>query len=70
MTFHLNDFRTFEPVPLLEDEVVVEIAKRHSKQAAQIVMKYWIQQNIAVIPKSVTPERIRSNLDVSVEQSI
>lgn len=29
-------------------------------------MKYWIQQNVAVIPKSVTAERIRSNFDVSV----
>lgn len=29
-------------------------------------MRYWIQQNIAVIPKSISPERIRSNIDVSV----
>jgi len=50
----------------LEDSFVVEIAKRHSKGAAQVLMKYWIQQNIAVIPKSVNPERIRSNFDVSV----
>lgn len=28
-------------------------------------MKYWIQQNVAVIPKSITPERVRSNIDVS-----
>ncbi|KAJ6640608.1 1,5-anhydro-D-fructose reductase [Pseudolycoriella hygida] len=55
---------TFEPIPLLEDEIIVEIAKRHSKSTAQVLMKYWIQQNIAVIPKSVTPERVRSNIDL------
>lgn len=59
-------FRIFTPIPLLEDAVVVEIANKYSKGTAQILMKYWIQQNIAVIPKSVTPERVRSNIDVSV----
>lgn len=58
--------RTFEPIPLMEDAVVVEIAERHSKTPAQILMKFWIQQNVAVIPKSVNPERIRSNFDVGV----
>lgn len=58
--------RSFTPIPLLEDPVVVEIAKRHSKGPAHVLMKYWIQQNIAVIPKSVNPERVRSNFDVSV----
>jgi len=54
----------FTPIPLLEDDVVVEIAKRHSKSTSQILMKYWIQQNVAVIPKSVNPARIRSNIDL------
>lgn len=62
--------RDFEPIPLLEDDVVVEIAKRHSKAPAQVLMKYWIQQGIAVIPKSVTPERVRSNFDVSSKISV
>lgn len=44
---------------------MAEIASRHSKGIAQILMRYWIQQNVAVIPKSVTPERVRSNFDVS-----
>lgn len=61
--------RSFTPIPLLEDAVVVEIAKRHSKEAAHVLMKYWIQQNVAVIPKSVNPERVRSNFNVSVPNS-
>ncbi|XP_037035048.1 aldose reductase-related protein 2-like [Bradysia coprophila] len=56
--------QAFEPIPLLEDDVVVEIANRHSKSTSQILMKYWIQQNVAVIPKSINPARVRSNFDL------
>lgn len=49
---------------LMENPAVVEIAKKHKKTAAQVLLRHMIQQEIAVIPKSTTPERIRQNIDV------
>lgn len=37
------------------------IANRHNKSAAQIVLRWQIQTGWVVIPKSVTPERIKEN---------
>ncbi|CAK8681159.1 unnamed protein product [Clavelina lepadiformis] len=50
-----------EPI-LLEDPKLVAIAERLNKTVAQVVMKYLLQRGIIVIPKSVTPSRIKSNL--------
>ncbi|XP_076814558.1 aldo-keto reductase 1B-like [Clavelina lepadiformis] len=50
-----------EPI-LLEDPKLVAIAGRLNKTVAQVVMKYLLQRGIIVIPKSVTPSRIKSNL--------
>jgi diketogulonate reductase-like aldo/keto reductase len=54
----------FTPISLLENPVVVEIAQNHSKTPAQIVMKFLVQQSIAVIPKSTNLERLRQNIDL------
>jgi diketogulonate reductase-like aldo/keto reductase len=48
----------------LRDRVLVEIARGHGVTPAQVVLRWHIQHETVVIPKSVTPERIRSNLDV------
>jgi len=50
--------------PVLSDPVVLEIAKAHSKTPAQILLRHLIQQNIAVIPKSVTQKRVQENFQV------
>ncbi|ETN68027.1 aldo-keto reductase [Anopheles darlingi] len=52
-----------DPV-LMDDPVVQSVAKRHSKSAAQVLIRYQIQLGHIVIPKSVTKERIVANLDV------
>ncbi|CAG7724517.1 unnamed protein product [Allacma fusca] len=54
----------FEPISILEDPEVLDIAKSHSKTPAQILMKFLVQQDIAVIPKSTNPERLRQNFDL------
>jgi len=41
-----------------------EIAERHSKSAAQICLRWEIQQGILPIPKSVTPSRIKENTEI------
>jgi 2,5-diketo-D-gluconate reductase A len=48
----------------LGDPVLTRIAEAHGVSPAQVVVRWHIQHGIVVIPKSVTPARIRSNGDV------
>jgi len=48
----------------MEDEIVQEIAERHQKSPAQILIRYSMERGMIVIPKSVTPSRIESNMNV------
>jgi len=52
-----------EPI-LLDDPKIKEIAARLRKSPAQVVLRYQIQRNVIVIPKSVTPSRIESNFQL------
>jgi 2,5-diketo-D-gluconate reductase A len=47
-----------------ENETIRALAAKHGKTWAQIVIRWHIDSGMAVIPKSVTPERIRENFDV------
>ncbi|PWH06079.1 oxidoreductase [Brachybacterium endophyticum] len=47
---------------LLKDPVITEIAEAHDATAAQVVIAWHLAIGNIVIPKSVTPERIVSNL--------
>ena len=49
---------------LLQHPVLLELAKRHGKSAAQVVLRWHIQHGYMVIPKSQTPSRIRENFEV------
>jgi 2,5-diketo-D-gluconate reductase A len=49
---------------LLDNEVLAGIAAKHAKSAAQVVIRWHLQLGNVVIPKSVTPARIRENIDV------
>jgi 2,5-diketo-D-gluconate reductase A len=48
----------------LTDPVIVEIAQEHGKTPAQTIIRWHLQLGNVVIPKSVTPSRIRENFDV------
>jgi diketogulonate reductase-like aldo/keto reductase len=43
---------------------VVEIAAAHEVTPAQVALRWHVQHRVVCIPKSATPERIRSNLDI------
>lgn len=49
---------------VLSDPVVVRIADAHARTPAQVVLRWHVQQGRIVIPKSVTPARIRENLAI------
>ncbi|MGC0413748.1 2,5-diketo-D-gluconate reductase A [Streptomyces sp. SAI-195] len=49
---------------VLKDEAITTAADRHGKSPAQVVLRWHLQLGNIVIPKSVTPARIRQNLDV------
>lgn len=54
-----------EDVPLLfENPTVTDIAKKHNKDASQVLLRWATQRNVAVIPKSNNPGRLAANLDV------
>jgi diketogulonate reductase-like aldo/keto reductase len=48
----------------LQDPTIGEIAAAHGKTPAQVMLRWHLQQGRQVIPKSVTPSRIRENFDV------
>lgn len=49
---------------LLGEESLVDIAGKYGKTTAQVVIRWHLQSDLIVIPKSVKPERIQENADV------
>jgi 2,5-diketo-D-gluconate reductase A len=45
----------------LTDPVLTAIGEAHGVDAARVVLRWHVQHDIVVIPKSVTPERIQRN---------
>ncbi|RJE18694.1 hypothetical protein PHISCL_08964, partial [Aspergillus sclerotialis] len=60
------DLKDAQDAGLLFDHgVVKEIAEKHSRTPAQVLLRWATQRGIAVIPKSNHPERLVQNLDVT-----
>ncbi|TQK20709.1 2,5-diketo-D-gluconate reductase A [Microbacterium sp. SLBN-154] len=49
---------------LLDEPVLTRIARAHGVTPAQVVLRWHLENDITVIPKSVNPDRIRQNLDL------
>jgi 2,5-diketo-D-gluconate reductase A len=49
---------------VLKDDTLVTIAAGHHRTVAQVILRWHLQLGNVVIPKSVTPARVRENLDI------
>ena len=49
---------------LLGDPVVAKVAAKHGRTPAQVLLRWHIEYGLIVIPKSVTPARIRENAQI------
>ena len=49
---------------VFNNETVIYLAKKYKKKASQIILRFLIQKNIIVIPKSTNLEHIKENIDI------
>jgi len=58
-------FPDAKDVPLLFDQPVIkELASNYGKSPAQIILKWTLQQQIAIVPKSLNHNRLKENRDL------
>lgn len=50
--------------PLLKAPILAQLAEKHGKTPAQLVLRWHIQNGIVAVPKTTNPERMRENLEV------
>ncbi|TDC70812.1 aldo/keto reductase [Actinomadura sp. GC306] len=48
----------------LNHSVLTEIAQRHGVEPAQVVLRWHLEHDIVILPRSSRPERIASNFDL------
>lgn len=48
----------------LHEPIVAELAARHGRTPAQIVLRWHVELGLVAIPRSATPERIRQNIQI------
>ncbi|KHN80193.1 Alcohol dehydrogenase [NADP(+)] [Toxocara canis] len=48
----------------MKDSIVLELAKKHGKTPAQILLRHMVQRGISTIPKSTHVERVRENFNI------
>jgi len=49
---------------VLREPVVAEVAERHGRTPAQIVLRWHMELGLAAVPKSSDPVRLKQNLDI------
>lgn len=49
---------------MFQNELLTSIAEKHNKSVAQVILRWLIQREVVVIPKSVRKERIEENFNV------
>lgn len=49
---------------LLKDPVIMQIAERHGKTPAQVILRWHIQEGFSVIPGATNPDYIKENIEI------
>lgn len=49
---------------IFENELLKEIAEKHQKSVAQVILRWHLDRSVIIIPKSVRKERMQENLAV------
>lgn len=49
---------------IFQNEIFLEIAQKHNRSVAQIILRWLTQRGIVVIPKSVHKERMEENFNI------
>lgn len=49
---------------IFTNPVLAEIAEKHHRTTAQVMLRWFLQRNYVVIPKSVHKERLAQNFDI------
>ncbi len=52
---------------MLQDETLQGIATRYGVSVAQVILRWHIQHDVAVIPKSGNPARMAQNIDLQFQ---
>src|SRR3954447_7793296 len=60
----ITSYRDGMPKRTFDDPTILAIADAHGKTAAQVMLRWHVQQGRSAIPKSVRPERIAENFDI------
>ena len=61
---HIESWSPLGSGRMLDDKTVGEIARKHGKSIAQVIIRWHLQEGLIVIPKSVHKERMAQNIDV------
>lgn len=64
ITFYPSRWEDTTRKNVMQDEIIVALAKAHNKTPAQVMLRWHLQQGRSAIPKSVNPDRIAENFDV------
>ncbi|XP_077863655.1 putative oxidoreductase YtbE isoform X2 [Saccoglossus kowalevskii] len=61
---HLQAYRSLGISELLTDPLVTKMAKMYGKKESHVLLKWALQQNISVIPKSTNKDHLEENFNV------
>lgn len=49
---------------VLDNELLIELSKKYNRTVANLCLRWCLQNDVVPLPKSVTPERIRENINL------